>query len=102
MTEFYPLGTQEAKAGKVDNAIFVLYSLGLATGRDPYIYPPVIADAQTCGIHERDPATNFSHDACAENAQRMTQDYLAAISELEADPELMVLFIQKLFNYLSN
>ena len=70
-TEFYPLGTQEAKAGKVDNAIFVLYSLGLATGRDPYIY-------------------NFSHDACAENAQRMTQDYLAAISELEADPELMV------------
>ena len=70
-TEFYPLGTQEAKAGKVDNAIFVLYSLGLATGRDPYIY-------------------NFSHDACAENAQRMTQDYLAAISELEANPELMV------------
>ncbi len=67
--EFYPLGTQDAKAGKVDNAIFVLYSLGLATGRDPYIY-------------------NFSSDACAENAERMAQEYIAAISELEENPEL--------------
>ena len=38
---------------------------GYATGRDAYIY-------------------NFSRDACAENAQRMTQDYLAALSEMEA------------------
>ena len=68
---FYPLGTPEAKAGKIDNAIFVLYSLGLATGRDPYIY-------------------NFSRSACAENAERMTQDYLAAISELERNPNLTV------------
>ena len=33
---------------------------------------------------------NFSRDACAENAERMTQDYLAAISELEENPELTV------------
>ena len=70
-TEFYPLGTQEAKAGKADNAIFVLYSLGLATGRDAYIY-------------------NFSRDACAENAERITQSYLNALQELEDNPELIV------------
>ena len=68
---FYPLGTPEAKAGKTDNAIFVLYSLGLATGRDPYIY-------------------NFSRSVCAENAERMVQDYLAAISEIERNPDLAV------------
>ena len=32
----------------------------------------------------------FSRDACAENAERMTQDYLAALSELEENPELTV------------
>ena len=69
--KFYPLGTKETKAGKADDAIFRLYSLGLATGRDAYIY-------------------NFSHEACAENAKRMTQDYLAALSELEADPKFTV------------
>ena len=37
-TEFYPLGTKEAKAGKTDDAIFTLYSLGWATNRDAYIY----------------------------------------------------------------
>ena len=26
---------------------------------------------------------NFSRDACAENAERMTQDYLAALSDLD-------------------
>ena len=36
--QFYPSGTKEAKLGKADDAIFGLYSLGLATGRDPYIY----------------------------------------------------------------
>ena len=70
-SEFYPLGTKEAKAGRADNAIFRLYSLGLATGRDAYMY-------------------NFSHGACVENAIRMTQDYLAAISELEENPEITV------------
>ena len=48
-----------------------LYLRGLATGRDAYIY-------------------NFSRDACVENAQRMTQDYLAARSELKENPELTV------------
>ena len=67
--QFYALGSPEAKAGVADNAIFRLYSLGLATGRDPYIY-------------------NFSRDACGENGRRMTVDYLAAISELEQDPNL--------------
>ncbi len=70
-TKFYPLGTKEAKAGKTDNAIFTLYSLGLATGRDPSIY-------------------NFSHKTCAEHAQLMTQDYINAFTELEQNPELTV------------
>ena len=66
---FYPLGSKNARAGVVDDAIFKLYSLGLATGRDAYIY-------------------NFSYDACAENARKMTQDYLAALSEIETNPQL--------------
>ena len=68
-TEFYPLGTKEAKAGKADDAIFRLYSQGVKTNRDAYIY-------------------NFTHSALAENARRMTQDYLDALSELEENPEL--------------
>ena len=70
-TDFYPLGTKEAKAGAADNAIFRLFSNGYKTGRDAYIY-------------------NFSRDACAEYAQLMTRDYLAAVSELEENPELTV------------
>ena len=69
--EFYPLGSKDTKAGKADDAIFRLYSLGLATGRDAYVY-------------------NFSRDACAENAERMTQDYLAALSDLDENLELTV------------
>ncbi|MDE0324679.1 MAG: DEAD/DEAH box helicase family protein [Candidatus Poribacteria bacterium] len=69
--KFYPMGSERARSGKADDAIFTLYSLGQATGRDAYIY-------------------NFIRDACAGNAQRMTQDYLAAISELEENPELTV------------
>ena len=69
--EFYPLGTTETKAGKVDNAIFQLYSLGFSTNRDAHVY-------------------NFSCDACAENAQLMTQEYLAAVTELEKNPEFSV------------
>ena len=67
--EFYPLGTKEAKAGRADNAIFRLYSRGLATSRDAYVY-------------------NFSRDACSENARRMTENYLAALAEMEANAEL--------------
>ena len=68
-TQFYPLGTKEAKAGKADDAIFGLYSLGIATNRDAYIY-------------------NFTHKTCVQNAKLMTQDYLTAISELEEYPDL--------------
>ena len=67
--QFYPLGSEEARMGRADDAIFKLYSLGLATNRDAYIY-------------------NSSRDACADNAQRMTQDYLDALSEMEDNPEL--------------
>ena len=70
-TRFYPLGTKETKAGRADDAIFGLYSRGYGTGRDAYIY-------------------NFTRDACAENAEKMTQDYLAALSNLEKNPELTV------------
>ena len=69
--QFYPLGSEDAKAGRADDSVFGLYSLGLVTSRDAYIY-------------------NFSRDACAENARLMTQDYLAAFSELEQNPELTV------------
>ena len=67
--EFYPLGTKEAKAGRADDAIFKLFSSGYKTSRDAYIY-------------------NFSRNACAENALHMTQDYLAALSDMEADSEI--------------
>ena len=69
--EFYPIGSEEAKSGKLDNAIFGLYSLGLGTNRDAYLY-------------------NFSREACAENAERMTHDYLSALSELEQNSDLTV------------
>ena len=69
--QFYPIGSKETKSGKADDAIFKLYSRGYATGRDAYIY-------------------NFSRDVCGENARRMTEDYLAALSELEENPELTV------------
>ena len=49
----YPLGSKAAKAGKSDEAIFRLYSRGLATSHDAYIY-------------------NFSRDACAEWVFRRT------------------------------
>ena len=69
--EFYPLGTKEAKAGRADNVIFGLYSRGLATGKDTYIY-------------------NFSRDICIENATRMTESYLNALQELEYNPRFTV------------
>ena len=78
-TKFYPLGTKEAKAGRADNAIFQLYSLGMSTNRDAYVY-------------------NFSHKACAENAQQMTQEYLAAISELEENSNLSVDEVVRLYS----
>ena len=67
--QFYPLGSNATKAGRADDAIFGLYSPGVNTARDAYIY-------------------NFSDNTCAENAQRMTEDYLAAFSEIEQKPKL--------------
>ena len=66
---FYPLGSEDTKKGRADNAIFTLYFRGLETTRDPYIY-------------------NFSRVACAENAKLMTQNYLAARSEMNKNPKL--------------
>ena len=67
--KFTPLGSDDARREIADNTIFRLYSRGLATGKDAYIY-------------------NFSRDACAENGRRMTEVYLAALAEMEEDPEL--------------
>ena len=67
--QFYPLGSDDSRKGAADNTIFGLYSLGWQTTKDLFIY-------------------NFSLAACAENARKMTADYLAAISEIENNPEL--------------
>ena len=65
--KFYPLGSKDAKAGKGDETIFTLYSRGLATSRDTYIY-------------------NFSREACAANARAMVGDYLGAMQILDKHP----------------
>ena len=67
--QFYPIGSREARMGRADDTIFTLYSLGQTTGRDAYIY-------------------NFTYDVCAENAQQMVGDYLAALSEMGANSEI--------------
>ena len=69
--QFHPMGSHDTRTGNADDAIFGLYSRGIATGKDAYIY-------------------NFSLYACVENAQRMTQSYLNALQELEDNPELTV------------
>ena len=69
--QFLSMGSKEAKAGAADDAIFGLYSRGLATSRDAYIY-------------------NFSRYACAENARKMVQDYGAALCLMDENPELTV------------
>ena len=69
--QFYLLGSKETKDSKKDGAIFRLYSPGMATNRDAYIY-------------------NFSRDACAEKAQLMTRDYLTVVSDLEENHGLTV------------
>ena len=67
--QFYPLGSDDARDGKADDAIFKLFSSGCKTGRDPHL-------------------CNFSRDTCAKHAKRMTEEYLDAISELEKNPEI--------------
>ncbi len=69
--KLYPLGSKAAKAGKLDKAIFALFSRGYETARDAYIY-------------------NFSHEACAENARRMVADYQGAMQVLEQRREYSV------------
>lgn len=63
---FYAVGSKEAKAGKVDDAIFGLFSNGYKTGRDAYAY-------------------NFSYDSCGTNAGKMVQDYCNALSDWNED-----------------
>ena len=70
-TKFYPMGSKESKSGKTDNAVFVLYSRGLATSRDKYIY-------------------NFSHNACADNAMLMTHDYLNALCKINDNLDINI------------
>ena len=60
----YPIGSTEVRAGNSDNAVFKLYSRGLSTGRDAYVY-------------------NFSKDSCEKNAQAMVENYIGAMEELE-------------------
>lgn len=70
---FRPLGSKDAKAGRVDDTVFRIFSNGYKTGRDAYVY-------------------NFSHDACAENARKMVDDYLDALQEFQDShyPDLTV------------
>ena len=62
----YPIGSKEAKSGRSDAAIFKLFSRGLATSRDAYIY-------------------NFSREACAENGRRMVGDYQDASRAMQVN-----------------
>ena len=59
-----PLGSKEAKAGKVDDTIFDLYSSGYKTGRDAYTY-------------------SFGKETCATHAKGMVNDYTGALHGLE-------------------
>ena len=66
---FYPMASEDTRRRNADNSVFKLYSNGYKTGRDAYIY-------------------NVSRDACAENARRMSETYLAALAALEQNPDL--------------
>ena len=78
-TEFYPIGSEDTKKGKTDDAIFKLFSNGYKTGKDAYIY-------------------NFSHKDCCINAKLMTQDYLTALAELENNSEITLDEVTKRHN----
>lgn len=68
-SQFYPLGSRATRDTTAENAIFDIFSRGLIIGRNT-------------GFH------NFSHHYCALNAQRMHQEYHAALADLDADPTL--------------
>ena len=59
---FIPMGTEEVKEGKVEaiDVIFMTYSLGVSTNRDPWAY-------------------NFNRNALAENISRMIDTYNAEV-----------------------
>ena len=65
--KLYRLGSDIAKKDLAEETIFRLYSRGLATSRDAYIY-------------------NFSRKTCAENARLMIEEFRAALAELEEHP----------------
>lgn len=58
------MGTKEAKGGRVDDAIFKLYSNGYYTGKDAYLY-------------------SFSRASLETLAGRMVSDYQGALSALD-------------------
>ncbi|WP_051482754.1 restriction endonuclease, partial [Thioalkalivibrio sp. HK1] len=63
----YPAISKEAKAGKAD-AIFKLFSNGLKTGRDDWLY-------------------NFSYDHCDRYGKEMANEYMAALHDLKNSNE---------------
>ena len=63
--KLYPLGSKEAKAGKIDDVVFKLFSNGYKSGKDMYVY-------------------NFSRGSCTGNARAMVGDYHSVLRELEA------------------
>lgn len=65
----YPIGSKQTKSDKSGNAIFGIYSRGLETARDAYLY-------------------NFSRKACAYNAERMVSDYDGALKDSKELPSL--------------
>lgn len=62
-----PIGSKESKAGSADDAVFALYSRGMATSRDAYVY-------------------NSSPRSCAANGRAMVRDYSDALSVREEHP----------------
>ena len=60
--QLLPIASKDVKAGKSDKAVFKLYSLGLITGRDAYLY-------------------NFSELKCSENAHKAVKDYMGAFEK---------------------
>ena len=63
-SNFYALGSRDAKSGKIEDAIFGLYSNGYKSGRDAYTY-------------------NYSYQDCADNGREMVKNYQGALRELQ-------------------
>ena len=65
------MGSKAVKSGKGEAAVFELYSRGLATSRDAYLY-------------------HFSASECAENGRLVTEDYMGAMRLSETRGEYTV------------